>query len=165
MAEAYWGYIPLYLVGKGKYRDERRGIFQPGSRVHQVQRWYSVLANRRLARYWGFLIVSVFIIGSMRIYSSLLIPEPPKPRKGEFDDCPSLLGPPSRFSGEHIPLEEEGPDWSQVMMPNELMDMLDKGEPLPKRIIHQSWKDWDSIPEHFQKWSQEWRKVHGRYWT
>ncbi|KAG8830026.1 Chitin synthase, class 2 [Serendipita sp. 399] len=85
---------------------------------------------------------------------------------GEFGACPRLLGP-SEGVGESTPNNDPHADqsqWSEMMLPSRLMELVDQGKPFPHRIIHQSWKTRD-LPPHFQKWSNDWRRIHGKGWT
>jgi hypothetical protein len=54
--------------------------------------------------------------------------------------------------------------WARVIHPNELMNMVDRGEHTGSRIIHQSWKTRDEMPQNFKTWSQRWRSLHDSSW-
>lgn len=108
---------------------------------------------------------------------------------GEFDDCPRLLAAldasvnhldantnantnidtntntnnnNNNHNGEQSN-DESG--WAKTMLPNDLFAMLERGERVPHNIIHQSWKNRDSLPEYFERWSKDWRRLHGRDWV
>jgi hypothetical protein len=54
--------------------------------------------------------------------------------------------------------------WARVVHPDELMSMVDRGEHTGSRIIHQSWKTRDNLPQNFKAWSQRWRSLHDSSW-
>jgi hypothetical protein len=54
--------------------------------------------------------------------------------------------------------------WARVVHPDELMSMVDRGEHTGSRIIHQSWKTRDEMPQNFKTWSQRWRSLHDSSW-
>jgi hypothetical protein len=59
---------------------------------------------------------------------------------------------------------EEMANWAKVMHPDELFEMLDRGEAPHSKIIHQSWKTRHGLPANFELWSQEWQRLHGADW-
>ena len=91
----------------------------------------------------------------------------------EFDDCIQAIEaagvPSSEQLGvlEHVSTNSSEPSTfdsrpkgedhrARVISPSDLMAMLDRGEPLTGRILHQSWKD-HQLPDHFERWSKEWQ--------
>ncbi|CAG7849594.1 SubName: Full=Uncharacterized protein {ECO:0000313/EMBL:CCA69343.1} [Serendipita indica DSM 11827] len=114
--------------------------------------------NRRGVR-WTVLALGIFSIlfGTQLIYQQL---GPP----GEFKRCPALVGPVDDSPQPRTPNTDPS-QWSNVIPPSRLMQMLAEGETTPRRLIHQSWKTRDNLPEHFQRWSDDWRRIHGQNWT
>ncbi|KAG8760462.1 hypothetical protein FRC14_003019 [Serendipita sp. 396] len=59
--------------------------------------------------------------------------------------------------------EDDDLYWARIVRPSELMDKLNSSHPPNSLLLHQSWKD-EHLPEKFQKWSKQWRKLHGSDW-
>lgn len=59
---------------------------------------------------------------------------------------------------------EDPLQWAKAVHPDELMEMLERGETIDPKIIHQSWKTRDNVPSNFEKWAREWRRLHGSDW-
>lgn len=127
--------------------------------------WGACLPTRRVSR-WALLTIVVFgFLAVSHVVYIRAFPPPPPPKEGEFDACPHLLIPnPTRYRVAPTNTEDKS-DWAKMMRPSELMDLIDLGLAPPKRLIHQSWKTRDNLPDHFQKWSDDWRRIHGSNWT
>jgi hypothetical protein len=59
---------------------------------------------------------------------------------------------------------EEMATWAKVTHPDELFEMLERGEAPHSKIIHQSWKTRHGLPAKFELWSREWQRLHGADW-
>lgn len=118
--------------------------------------------HRRPVRVGALFIITVVILSMAHIQ----LTHPPAMPKGEFDDCPNLLGPVgSSDQGSAIGGEDDDEQsLARIMLPSELMAILEAGEKPPRRIIHQSWKN-DNLPDHFRRWGRTWRRVHGPSWV
>ncbi|KAG8760461.1 hypothetical protein FRC14_003018 [Serendipita sp. 396] len=98
------------------------------------------------------------------------LPALPTFHEGEFDACPRLLGEAESgaqgLGGPSDSKQSTGDqsEWAEVMMPSQLIELVEHGKPLPRLLIHQSWKTRD-LPSRFQKWSNDWRRIHGKRWT
>ncbi|KAG8809609.1 hypothetical protein FRC19_005126, partial [Serendipita sp. 401] len=98
------------------------------------------------------------------------LPALPTFNEGEFDACPRLLGEAESgaqgLGGPSDSKQSTGDqsEWAEVMMPSQLIELVEHGKPLPRLLIHQSWKTRD-LPSRFQKWSNDWRRIHGKRWT
>lgn len=160
----------LSLVSKSRNyaEDDEKNIPSYHSGTRRLSKANVILTSRRVVR-WGILFlfsIAVIVI----LCKKPEAPEEPEEPKGEFDDCPNLLGPAdgSNWDGmlkyTETKGEDEGLSWSRVMRPKDLMAMLERGETLPKRIIHQTWKN-HKLPDRFKAWSKEWRRLHGRNWV
>jgi hypothetical protein len=118
---------------------------------------------RRTVRVGALFIITVVLLSMTH---RLLILRAPKELKEEFDHCPSLLGPVGGSDqGSTIGSGDDNEQsLAKIMVPSELMAMLEGGETPPRRIIHQSWKN-DKLPDRFQRWSRVWRSLHGPTWV
>ena len=67
-------------------------------------------------------------------------------------------------SANYISPHEETSKWAKQLHPEELMDMLERGESFGSKIIHQSWKTRNDVPTNFEIWGREWRRLHGSDW-
>ena len=120
------------------------------------------LQTRRVLRWALVTIICFGLVVAGHVAYTLAFPPP---EEGEFDACARLLTPnPTQYRVTPGNNEDQS-DWAKTMRPSELMDLVDLGLPPPKRLIHQSWKTRDNLPDHFQKWSNDWRRVHGTNWT
>ena len=83
------------------------------------------------------------------------IPPTPTPTGG--------MSQPDWVNGEDAISLEDKSSWARVTSPEELMGMLERGVTPSPKIIHQSWKD-RQLPQNFEKWGQEWQKLHDADW-
>lgn len=92
---------------------------------------------------------------------------PPKKEPGEFDDCAEAIEAVGVPTGEKVlqlqarlggaSKTKHGSKGARQISAEELMDMVDKGKSPSPWIVHQSWKD-GPLPEHFERWSKDWKK-------
>lgn len=53
---------------------------------------------------------------------------------------------------------------ARIISATKLMEMVENGEHPGPRILHQSWKD-GPLPDHFDKWSRQWRQTLDDTWV
>lgn len=110
----------------------------------------------------------IIVLGSLLLLFAVRRPVERVYQMGKCSAAISLAGMPiepdttdPHNSGINGLPEEE---WARLVHPVELMKMAYRGDLQGSRIIHQSWKNRDNLPESFDIWSREWRKLHDSSW-
>lgn len=163
------GYTRLPFTGYGRYEGGNgSGIYVLSCRRsledHSVRKIQGRWIQRRILR-----VALIIFIPLCALFGALYVThkgEAVQPvQKGEFDDCSSLVPLRNPVDVDNPSLEDESTqaEWARIVLPSELFSMLEKGQKPTGWIIHQSWKNRD-LPKHFQKWSEDWRRIHGRNW-
>lgn len=160
------------------YRKKGPGGAYANASLGRLRRVWRTIQQRPILRWCLittlFLFIAVSSLEVRRRKANWSLPTVETKPPGEFDDCPGLLAA-LDASMSHYPNtnntdndnngnnDESG--WARTMLPNDLLAMLERGEKIPRNIIHQSWKNRDVLPEYFERWSKDWRRLHGRDWV
>lgn len=120
--------------------------------------------------------ILIFWFLSKDAYKEPEAPPPPAP-VDPFEKCLQVIEEAGVPSAENITkLEHAGGNGAhrthklpnagaaKIISASRLMEMLANGENPGPRILHQSWKD-GPLPEHFDRWSKQWRQTMDDTWV